>query len=73
MFSGLVWSGERSVELGLADGFGSVESVARDVIKVEEVVDFTRQESVVERLAGRFGAAMAQALAPFDRAGVTLR
>ncbi|MDA8254043.1 MAG: S49 family peptidase [Betaproteobacteria bacterium] len=73
MFSGLVWSGEKSIQLGLADGLGSVESVARDVIKAEDIVDYTQQESFAERLAGRLGASMAKALTPFEKAGVTLR
>ena len=73
MFTGLVWSGETSIRLGLADGLGSVESVARDVIKAEDIVDFTRQDSLVERIAGRLGASMAKAWSPFDKAGVTLR
>jgi len=73
LFSGLVWSGEASIELGLADGLGSVESVARDVIKAEEVVDFTYRPGLAERLAGRLGAAMAQAWSPFDKPGVNLR
>jgi len=73
LFSGLVWSGQASIELGLADGLGSVESVARDVIKAEEVVDFTYRPGFVERLASRLGTAMAQAWSPFDRAGVSLR
>jgi protease-4 len=73
MFSGLVWSGERSIQLGLADGLGNVESVARDVIKVEDIVDYTQQEGLVERLTGRLGASMAKAWAPFEKAGVNLR
>ena len=73
LFSGLVWSGEASIELGLADGLGSVESVARDVIKAEEVVDFTYRPGFAERLASRLGTAMAQAWSPFERAGVNLR
>ena len=73
MFSGLVWSGEKSIQLGLADDLGSVESVARDVIKAEDIVDYTQQESFAERLAGRLGASMAKALTPFEKAGVTLR
>jgi protease-4 len=73
MFSGLMWSGERSIELGLADGLGNVESVARDVIKVEDIVDYTQQEGLAERLAGRLGATMAKAWAPFEKAGVVLR
>ena len=73
MFSGLVWSGERSIQLGLADGLGNVESVARDVIKVEDIVDFTQHEGLAERLAGRLGASMASALTPFEKTGVSLR
>jgi protease-4 len=73
MFSGLVWSGEKSIELGLADGLGNIDSVARDVIKAEDIVDFTQHEGLAERLAGRLGASMAKALAPFEKAGVTLR
>jgi protease-4 len=73
MFSGLVWSGEKSIQLGLADGLGSVESVARDVIKAEDIIDYTRQDSLVERLAGRLGATMAKAWSPFEQAGVNLR
>jgi len=73
MFSGLVWSGEKSIQLGLADALGSVESVARDVIKVEDIVDYTQQEGLAERLAGRLGASMAKAWTPFEKAGVSLR
>ena len=73
MFSGLVWSGEKSIQLGLADGLGSVESVARDVIKVEDIVDYTQQVGLAERLAGRLGASVAQAWTPFEKTGMTLR
>jgi protease-4 len=73
MFSGLVWSGEKSIELGLADGFGSVESVARDVIEAEDIVDYTRQENLFDRLAGRLGASMAKSWSPFEKPGVNLR
>lgn len=62
MFSGLFWSGEKSIELGLADGLGSSDSVARDVIKEENIVDFTQREGLADRFAKRFGAAMASAL-----------
>ncbi|MDR2212782.1 MAG: S49 family peptidase [Pseudomonadales bacterium] len=57
-FSGLFWTGEQSLELGLADAYGSLDSVARDVVKVEKIVDYTNKGNVVERLARRFGAAM---------------
>ena len=72
-FSGLVWSGQKSIELGLADGFGSVESVARDVIKAEEIVDFTPQEGIADRLVGKFGIAMANLFKPASQTGVQLR
>ena len=72
-FSGLVWSGEKSIQLGLADDFGSVESVARDVIKAEDIVDYTRRPGLAERLAGRLGTSMGNAMAPFEPAGVRLR
>jgi protease-4 len=62
IFSGLIWTGQKSVELGLADGIGSLESVARDVVKAEDIVDFSARESVVERFARRFGASAANAL-----------
>jgi protease-4 len=62
MFSGLMWTGAKSVELGLADGFGTVESVARDVIKAESIRDFTQKQNFAERFAERFGADMAQSL-----------
>ena len=62
LFSGLLWTGARSIELGLSDGFGSVDFVAREVIKAEDIVDFTQKENLAERFAKRFGAAMAGAL-----------
>lgn len=62
LFSGLLWVGTRSVELGLADALGSVEYVARDIVKAEDIVDFTPRENIAERVARRFGAAMAEAL-----------
>jgi len=65
LFSGLVWTGQKAVDLGLADGFGSVESVARDVIKAELLVDYTQKSNPVERIAKRFGAAAAKGLAQF--------
>lgn len=57
MFSGLFWSGSKAVELGLADGFGTVDSVARDELKVEEIVDYTQHEGLSEKLLKRFGSA----------------
>lgn len=57
MFSGLVWTGARSVELGLADGLGTVDSVARDLVQVDTIVDYTVRDSVAERFAKRVGVA----------------
>ena len=72
-FSGLVWNGQRGVELGLADGYGSVESVARDVIKAEKIVDFTMKENFADRLAKRFGAGVASAIGFSAQGSATLR
>jgi protease IV len=60
MFSGLFWSGQQAIELGLADSLGNLDTVARDVIKAEDLVDYTRRENVAERLAKRFGAAIGE-------------
>ena len=62
LFSGLIWTGASSVELGLADGLGSLRSVARDVVKAEELVDFTARENLAERLAKRVGMAAGQVI-----------
>jgi protease-4 len=62
MFSGLFWSGDKSVELGLADAIGSANMVARDIIKEENMVDFTAQEDLADRFAKQFGATSAKAL-----------
>jgi len=73
MFSGLIWSGAKSVELGLADGFGSVDYVAREVIKAENIVDYTQKANLAEKFARRFGAGAAGALLEFAaRSGLTL-
>lgn len=70
MFSGLIWVGQKSIELGLADAIGSAEQVARDVIKAEELVDFTPRENVAERLAKRFGTSMAESLVKLGASGM---
>jgi protease-4 len=57
-FSGLVWNGEAAVKNGLADKLGNVDHVAREVVKAEEIVDYSVRENVAERLAKRFGAAI---------------
>lgn len=60
-FSGLFWSGEQSIALGLADQLGGLEFVAREVVKAEDIIDYTRRENVAERLVKRFGAAIGDA------------
>jgi len=73
MFSGLIWSGEKSIQLGLSDGLGTVDSVARDIIKAEDIVDYTQHEGLAERLVGRLGVTLGKAWAPFEKSGVVLR
>jgi protease-4 len=62
VFSGLVWTGQQSLELGLADAYGSLEYVAREVVKAEHIVDFTQKENLAEKFARRFGAGAASAV-----------
>jgi protease-4 len=62
MFSGLVWTGEKSVELGLADAIGSTEYVAREVFKAEKLVNFTPEDNVFEKFSKSFGAEAGEAL-----------
>ena len=57
-FSGLFWNGEDAVRQGLADKFGNLDYVAREVVKAEEIIDYTPRDNVAERLAKRFGAAV---------------
>jgi protease IV len=60
MFSGLFWSGQQAVELGLADQLGNLDYVAREVVKTDEIIDYTRRDNVAERLAKKFGAAIGE-------------
>lgn len=57
-FSGLFWSGAKAVEMGLADGYGTVDSIARDLIKAEDIVDYTEHENLRDRVLKKFGAAV---------------
>jgi protease-4 len=61
-FSGLVWTGEKSIELGLTDALGSVAYVAREIVKAEKIVNYSLRENFVERLARRFGATLGEYL-----------
>lgn len=63
LFSGLVWTGEQGVELGLVDGLGSSSYVAREIIQAENIVDYTARPNYLERFADRLGVAMANILA----------
>ncbi|MCK4841749.1 MAG: signal peptide peptidase SppA [Methylococcales bacterium] len=62
IFSGLVWTGAQGVKLGLADGFGSIGTVARDVIGTEKKRNFTPQERLLDKLASKLGASFGHAL-----------
>lgn len=73
-FSGLVWSGQRAVEQGLADGLGSVDYVARELVKAEDIVDYTQRENVGMRLARELGVYMGEGVFKAARsAGIQLR
>jgi protease-4 len=61
LFSGLFWSGSKAIEMGLADGLGTVESVARDVLKEEDMIDYTEHEGLPERVLKKFGASVGNA------------
>lgn len=61
IFSGLFWSGSKAIELGLADGLGTVDTVARDIIKAENIVDYTEHEGLPDRVLKKFGAAIGAA------------
>lgn len=69
IFSGLFWTGEQAVQLGLADGLGTSSHVARELVGVDELVDYSYQRSPFERLVERFGASAGAAMA--ERLGVT--
>ncbi len=72
-FSGLFWSGQQAIELGLADQLGSLDFVAREVVKAEDIVDYTRRENVAERLVKRFGASIGEGAAHAMGASPTVR
>ena len=73
IFSGLFWSGQKAIELGLADDYGTLDSGARDVVKAEDIVDYSRQDNVAERLAKRFGAAVGEVMLRAVHSGPSLR
>lgn len=61
VFSGLVWSGQKAVEMGLADDLASLDQVAREIVQAEEIIDYTQRENVAERLAKQLGAGAGEA------------
>jgi protease IV len=72
-FSGMFWNGQQALGLGLADHLGTVDSIARDVIKEENIVDYTVKENLAERFAKRFGAAVGAGAVQAMRSAVTFR
>ena len=73
MFSGLFWTGQQAIELGLADQLGTLEYVAREIVKTDEIVDYTRRDNVAERLVKRFGASIGEGAMKAFRAIPSLR
>jgi protease-4 len=72
-FSGLFWTGEQAVDMGLADQYGTLDFVAREVVKAEDVIDYTRRDNVAERLVRKFGATFGETVLRGMRAGPALR
>jgi protease-4 len=73
MFSGLFWSGQQAVDLGLADSLGNIDGVARDVVKAPDVIDYTQKENVAERLVKRFGVAVGEGTVRALRTSAAMR
>lgn len=74
LFSGLVWTGEQGIEMGLVDGLGSASYVAREIIGEDKIIDFTPQPDYLDRFAERFGVALAKAMPKaLSAAGVTIK
>ena len=73
MFSGLFWTGQQAIELGLADKLGGLDFVAREVVKIDDIIDYTRRDNVAERLAKRFGAALGEGAIKALRTGPIIR
>lgn len=70
LFSGLIWTGEKAIQLGLADDYGTSKSVARDIVKAEKLVDFTPRGALLDRLAERLGASMSTGFMRFITANI---
>jgi protease-4 len=72
-FSGLFWTGDQAVKMGLADQLGNLDFVAREIVKAPDIIDYTRRDNVAERLVKRFGASMGEAMAQAMRTAPALR
>ena len=72
-FTGLFWTGQQAVDMGLADQLGNLDYVAREVVKAEDLVDYTRRDNVAERLVKRFGASIGQGMARAVQTAPALR
>jgi protease-4 len=72
MFSGLVWTGEEGVKLGIVDGVGTQDYVAKELIGAETLVDFSRQEQLLDKIAGKLGASFGQTIGSLVQ-GMSLR
>jgi len=73
LFSGLFWNGEQAVSMGLADRLGSLDQIARDEVKAEDIIDYTQKENLAERLAKRFGAAVGAGAVQAMRVSISIR
>lgn len=73
LFNGLMWSGARSIKLGIADELGSVETVARDVIRAEDIRDYTVRPNLAERFSAQLGAGFAEELVEHGLSALTAR
>ena len=73
IFTGRVWNGEQALQLGLVDGYGTVDSVARDILKVPDLVEYTLKENFAERVAKRFGAETGAAISKALMRGAEMR
>ncbi len=69
LYSGLVWTGDEGIELGLVDAIGSSSYVAREIIGAEEIVEYTTEPDLIKRISDRIGVAMARSLAEVINSG----
>ncbi|WP_245582597.1 S49 family peptidase [Oceanobacter kriegii] len=63
LFTGLIWSGEQALELGLIDGLASSSQVAREQLNTEELVNFTLRPDPIQELVGKLGASLGKGIA----------